>query len=143
MVSEMKFKKAIIILMILFFGVMIFFTFTSQSIHIKNLPHVKVRKLSKEIFYQDMTGETVGAAIIETLAIPKELYEGGEIYIVHLKEKNGDQRTFAKKIVVEVGLENEDYYQVKDISLSGQQFIIESDKEIKDGDEVFVVKGDE
>lgn len=139
----MKTKKLPIVLMVLFFAAMIFLTLSARAIHSKMIPNVTVSRLTNEQFeyeYFLTDGITRRTGTKQLLAIPKELYDQGNIYVIANTEKNGDMRTSAQLIKIEIGLENDDYYEVIneyfDIKL---RFIVHSDEDIQEGDEVYIV----
>jgi hypothetical protein len=75
----------------------------------------------------------------ERTAVPKDMYDSGFLYIVVPGMKNGDERTFARKINLQIGSQNENYYEIAENYYDASQlFIIESNKEIQDGTEVYV-----
>lgn len=139
----MKFKVAAIVFTILFFGAMIFLSIFAGDIRNRMLPNVKVSRLTKEEFIYEYTTK-LGIKVEEKelcRAIPKRLYDNDEIYVIQNVEINGEPRTIAKKITLEIGRENDGYYEVVDRFFDDRQrFIMHSDKEIHDGDEVFIVK---
>lgn len=139
----MKIKKFPIILTALFFVAMIFLTFSAKTFHNKMIPNVTVGRLKYERFeYETMLsdGVTKNTETKQSLAIPKKLYQQGEIYIIDHMEINGDTRTIAKSITLSIALENKDYYEVaNDFFDVKQQFILHSNKEIHDGDEVHII----
>lgn len=57
--------------------------------------------------YADENGETENGSR-QQLAIPKMLYDNGEIYIVYSIEKNGEKRNFVKLADVMIGAEKTD-----------------------------------
>jgi len=139
----MKYKKIPIILSVLFFSCMIFLTFSARSIHNKMIPNVKVARLPREKFPYEQVLEdgTTITYIKTTTAVPKKMYDEDFLYIVVEGYKNGDLRTFARKISLPIGAENNGYYEVTELFYDvNRLFIMESDKEISDGTEVYVLK---
>jgi len=139
----MKLKKIPLILTLLFFLLMIILSFTARSIHNKMIPNVRVARLTREKFQYEESFEdgTVRTAVRSSYAVPKWMYDQDFLYVVVPGSKNGDERTFARKISLPIRAENDDYYEIAeqfyDVS---RLFIIESDKEIQDGSEVYVIK---
>ena len=140
----MKYKKTPIILTASFFVIMLILTFSARAIHNSMIPNVKIRRLTREKFEHETILEDGVTVITQSMfeyAISKDLYDSGNIYIITTGEKNGDERTFAKAFEIEIGHENEDYYEVKNRLLDNKlRFIIYSSESINDGDEVFVIE---
>jgi len=139
----MKPKKFPLILTVLFFSLMIFLSFSARSIHNKMIPNVKVARLTREKFqYEEMLADgTVKTVVRSSYAIPKWMYDQDFLYVVVPGSKNGDERTFARKINLPVGAENDDYYEIAEQFYDVTRlFIIESDKEIQYGTEIYVIK---
>lgn len=108
---------------ILFFGSMLFLTVEARTIHNRMIPNIKMKRLE-----QDRKG----------LVLPKELYDSGGVYLVIEAEKNGETRNFVKKADVTVGEQVEDGYLVLDGIGEWDFVVIETDKELRDGMEVFL-----
>ncbi|NLC20072.1 MAG: hypothetical protein GX757_12815 [Clostridiales bacterium] len=139
----MKPKKIPLILTVLFFMLMIFLSFTARSIHNRMIPNVRVTRLTREKFQYEKSFEdgTVRTVVRSSYAVPKWMYDQDFLYVVVPGIKNGDERTFARKISLPIGSENDDYYEIAEQFYDvNRLFIIESDKEIQDGTEVYVIK---
>lgn len=140
----MKTKKIPIILTFLFFAAMVFLSLSARAIHYRMIPNVTVSRLTKETFDSEhflSDGITTMTRTEQLLAIPKELYDSGEIYVLTSAEKNGDTRTFVKAIDLEIGKENEGYYEVTNRFFDQKlRFVIKSSEDIEDGDEVYVTE---
>ena len=111
------------IVAVLFFGSMLFLTVEARTIHNRMIPNVKMKRLEQK------AGE---------LVLPKELYDSGDVFIVIEAEKNGEIRNFVEKADVTVGEQIEGGYLVLD-GINEWDFVVtETDKELKDGMEVFL-----
>lgn len=108
---------------ILFFESMLFLTVEARTIHNRMIPNIKMRRLEEKAM---------------GLVLPKELYDSGDVYLVIEAEKNGETRNFVEKADVAVGEQVEDGYLVLD-GIGEWDFVVtETDKELKDGMEVFL-----
>ena len=136
-------KKIPAIITVLFFSLMIFLTILARDIHNRMIPNVTVGRLTKEDFELERTLEdgTIIPITKQCIAVPKHMYDNDFLYIIVPGEKNGDQRTFVRKISLQVGAQNDKYYEITDPFFDmSQSFIMESNKEIQDGIEVYVRK---
>lgn len=144
----MRKKMLPIILAILIFSAMITLIFSARAVHNSMIPNVKVSRLTRQEFeYEvELNNELLGFTnrIIQTkvsYAIPKELYDSGKVFIIGHDEINGDIRTVAMSYNIEIRLENDEYYEVANRFFGGTPlFIMESNKEIEEGTEVYVVE---
>lgn len=139
----MKLKKIPIILTVLFFSFMVFMSFFSRSIHNRLIPNVKVARLPREKFTYEQVLEDGTIQNVNKLAnaIPKKMYDEDFLYVVVQGFKNGDERTFARKITLPIGAESNGYYEITELFYDvNRLFIMETNKEIYDGIEVYVVK---
>lgn len=139
----MNTKKIIIALTILFITTMLFFTIFSQSIHNGMIPNVQVTHLTKQSFEYKICkadGITKETVVKQSLAIPKKLYHQGDLYTIANIVKNGSTRTITQKLDIEVGLENDVYYEIANTGHTPSIIlIIKTNKEFLDGDEVYVI----
>ena len=111
------------IVAVLFFGSMLFLTVEARSIHNRMIPNIEMKRLEQKA---------------GRLVLPKELYDSGDIFIVTEAEKNGETRNFVEKADVTVGEQVEGGYLVLD-GIGEWDFVVtETDKELKDGMEVFL-----
>lgn len=140
----MKIKKIVVIFSVFFYGAMIVLTFFARKIHYTMIPNVAVSRLTRVNFeyeYMLADGLTKRTEIKQCIGIPKEIYDRNEIYMIKTGVKNGDLRTFVQKLDVNVGMENETYYEVlNEFTDRNLRIVVESDRELHDGDEVVVVK---
>lgn len=123
--------KILLILTVLFFAAMAALTITARSIHESMIPNVTAKRLSREIF---------GDSYVRKLAAPKALTESGEVFVITVRVVNGEKRNFAQKVQLAFGAENEAFYEITGGMMGNELVIFESDRDIHDGDEVFVVK---
>lgn len=130
-------SRIVIVLLITFFGGMLFLTFNARNIHNRAIPHVKVTKLKTKKFNQNENGKE---SQVKCYALPKDLLMD-DYYVLMEKEFNGEKRCFAQKIDLSLGSENEDYYPIlnEDVN-STSELIISSDKTIKNNCEVQIVE---
>ena len=139
----MKIKKIPIVLTVIFFATMIFLSLSARAIHNRMIPNVTVSRLTKEDFeYVNLLddGVTSMTNTEQLTAISKELYDSGEIYVIASVEKNGDMRTIAQAFRIEIGLDNGEYYEVKNEFLDRKlRFIVDSSEDLHDGVEVYIV----
>jgi hypothetical protein len=69
------------------------------------------------------------------------LYDEDFLYVVVQGLKNGDDRTFAKKVSILIGTQNDEYYEITEQFYDmNRLFIMESNKDISDGTEVYVLE---
>ena len=117
---------------ILFYAGMLGMTLSARALHKAQLPHVRVLEIGYEIFTDKDGNSSFGAAL------PKELYQEGGLYIIVGKIINDEYRTVARRVtVLELGLENKDFYQMKNISV-GAQIIVGGLDGVTDGCEVYI-----
>ena len=130
-------------LVIIFFSFMLILSTFARDIHNYLIPNVSVKRLSQEEFPVTFTIEG-GQEIIsykKKLAIPKEIYDKGEIYAITEKYINGEKRNAARRIFLEVGDEYEGFYEVVS-GISTSDFVItDSNKPLAEGDEVYLLPG--
>lgn len=134
-------KKLTLILTIVFFAGLLLLTIFARQIHNASLPKVTTERVPQEMFPFEyvLDDGTKIAGSQQAIAVPKALYDSGEIYVVYFAEKNGEKRDFVRKTFVTVGAENDGYYEV----LSGLNFsdklVTDCEGELYDGCEVNVV----
>lgn len=109
----------IYVITILFFGTMAFLTFKARDIHEKGLPHVKHQKLE---------------------IIPKDAIHNNQVFIIKTMVKNGEERTFAEARVIKTGEETKEGYKIASGTDMWDSIITFSDRELKDGAEVVIIK---
>ncbi len=132
--------KILIAVTALFFGVMLALTFSARAIHTAMIPHVKYGRLQKQDFPSEVTDEN-GNTIIwmdRQNAITTEQRDKG-VYVLYSEERNGEKRDFIRRVEVETGEEYNGYVMVLSGIDRGDKIIIESDRELADG-EVYVIK---
>lgn len=132
-----KKKWALIAFTVFFFASIAVLTFTAKSIRESMLPHVTAARLTRENFsVQLQSGVTVNS---KKLAIPKDMLGSGELFIVAERVVNGEKRTFAQKINIKTGLENDGFFEVTGGLLGNEFLILTSDRPFSDGDEVLFI----
>jgi hypothetical protein len=120
-----------------FFISMIVLTFTARSVHNARLPHVSVKRLTRESYTVYREGSMI---TYRQISISKTLYDEGEVYTIFSRIVNGEKRDFARKVILRIGQELEDFYEVIDGLLGYELVIFDSDKPLNNGVEVFVVQ---
>lgn len=123
--------KLLLTLTLLFFVTIAGLTFTARSIHQSMIPNVTAKRLTRELFGDSYTRE---------LAAPKMLTEDGDVFIITSRIVNGEKRSFAQKVQLQLGIESEMFYMVTGGMMGNELVIFASDRELSDGDEVFVIK---
>lgn len=128
-------KRIVLIISVLFYAGMFFMTCTARALHEAKLPHVKVLNLEYELFIDEEGNQSFGAAF------PKEYYQEGEIYKISNVMINDEYRTIARRVDgLELGMENEKYYQVKNGIGSSEPIIVDGLDNVVDGGEVYIVE---
>ena len=127
-------------LSLLFYGTMLFLTLTAKDIHNSRLPQVTTGHLGKQEFSYSVTydNEYTKDFSGQFTAIPKELVDTGQIFIVESATKNGTTYYYAKKIslTIDTDKRNESYYAVSDSMYSYSSYILTGYETLKDGDEI-------
>lgn len=114
--------------MLLFYLFMLFLTIFSRTIHNYCIPNVTITRL-KQV---EIDGE-------KEYAIPVKTYHNGNVFIVEVKVKNGENRSFAKMISVETEKQDKNYIVVNGLE-RWDKIIENSDKTLNDGDEIYIIK---
>lgn len=138
----MRKKIASVLLTILFFGAMVILSFSARVIHNRMIPNVTTFRLPYvkfEIPHYMQNGQLSFIEESYLPAIPKSLYEQGEVYYIDYQIINGEERTVARAATLIIGIENDEYYEVTDIGIQRVLFIKTSDKPLHDGIEVHIV----
>lgn len=126
-------KRIVLIISVLFYAGMFFMTCTARTLHEAKLPHVKVLELEYELFIDGEGNQSFGAAF------PKEWYREGELYKISNVMINDEYRTIARRVEdLELGLENEEYYQVKNGIGANEKIIVDGLDKVTDGCEVYI-----
>lgn len=120
---------------------MLFLTLFAEQIHNASLPQVTAARPEQKLFPFELTdenGEThMGSA--EKIAVPKAMLEKG-VYVIYSAEKNGTMRNFVRLTPVRTGAERDGYAEVVSGIMFSDRIVIDSDGELFDGEEVFVIK---
>jgi hypothetical protein len=135
-------KISNLILIFIFIIIMIFLTLSARGIHNARIPNVTVQRLTREEF--EITRVTsdgfVHTFTQRLLAIPKDLYYSGEIFIITPIIINGERRDAARRVTVTTGEgTNENFYSVVQGIDFNHMVIIQSDRDVVHNGEVFVV----
>ena len=135
-------KKMILIISALFYICMFILTIKAEDIHMSRLPKVTAQKLSyKYIEYIAILEDgTPYPNTKKVLAIPKEIYESGQIFVIITGEERGLERSYAKKAEVKIGISDEQYYEVISGLNRSDYVIIEGYEELSDMQEVNVIE---
>ncbi len=136
-------KKTTLIFTVLFFGIMLFLNFFTESIHISSLPQVEAARAETRRFSVTAVsadGEVAQYSSEKTAVSEKMLGEG--IFVVYTAEKNGTKRSFVRLVFPEVGESRSDdgYREVISGINYGDRIIMSTSKELYDGCEVNVIK---
>lgn len=127
-------KKLVLFVSILFYAGMLLLACSARAIHIAGLPHVTVLEIEYGLFMDGDGNEWFSAAL------PKEWYRDGELYTIRNVIINNEYRTVARQVgILELGLENEGFYQIKNGINMGEKIIIGSLAGVTDGCEVHIV----
>ena len=136
-------KKIINAVITLFFFILVLIlTIWARGIHNSQIPNVTVKRLTQEDFVINsilQNGEEV-TTIQKRLAIPKNIINRGEIYIVTRIYINGEERDAARLVFPQIGAENKEFYEVTSGIDRSNLVIFNSNKKLKNGDEVFIVR---
>lgn len=112
--------------MLLFYFFMLFLTIFGRTIHNHWIPNVVITRLKRV----EIDGE-------KQYAIPVNAYHNGSVFIVEVKVKNGENRSFAKMVSVEAKDQNKNYVVVNGLE-RWDKIIQSSNKTLTDGDEIFI-----
>lgn len=131
-------KKITMVITVVFFATMLLLSLTAKKLYQSSLPKVQVATLEYENFEEE--GTTDGGQFFDfAFGLPKDLYNGGTVYVISNETINGEIRTIARTVVgLKLGRENEDYYEVLEGISYGAQVIIRGGEIIQDGDEVLI-----
>ena len=121
----------LVILTVIFFASMAWLTANARSVHENSLPHVTAKRISREMFSGSYT---------RRLAVPKELFDTGDVFVISVRIVNGEKRNFARRVFIETVAENDEFYEVIEGLTGNELIIVESDRGFGDGDEVYLVK---
>lgn len=125
---------------IIFFLIMLILTISARDIHNSQIPNVTVKRLTQEDFAFISilkNGEEVTTRE-KRLAIPKSIIDSGEVYVITRTIINGEERDAARLVFPQIGVENEEFYEVIAGVDRRDLVIFDSNKKLKDGDEVFI-----
>jgi hypothetical protein len=133
-------RKINVILAAFFFASMLVLTFTARDIRNSMLPNVEVRRLTQEEFeFTYIFMEQEYTSTQSRLAIPKKLYNSGDVYVLTTVQINGEPRDAVRRAFPQVGAESGDFYEVTG-GINGNAFVVmESNRVLTDGAEVLIV----
>ena len=123
---------------VIFFSIMIFFTFFSQNLYNQTLPKVAVTKTRMmefpvTVFLEDGSEfETTKREI----AIPKQVLEGTHLFLLDQTEEG----YYVRKREIQLGVELEYWVEVIEGIDKNHRIILGSDRELKDGMKVILVE---
>lgn len=129
--------KILIIITAVFFAIMLVLTFSSRSIHEAGLPHVKAGRLAEAEFpieFMDENGDVM-TGFRQSPAVTKEQLEHG-VYVLYTAGKNGEVRDFVRRAEIVPGAECDGYIEVLGGVTSYDKIVLESDRDIADGEVV-------
>lgn len=133
-------KRVLSVVTVCFFLGMLVLTVKARDIHEAGLPHVSAQYLTKQYFANEAVDENGGLQISSesALAIPKDMF-GKPVYVLYRAEKNGEERSFVRLADIEVGRENNGYYEVVEGLMFNDRIVIDERNELNDGMEVVEV----
>ncbi len=114
--------------MFLYFGVMLFLTFSAETIHENSLVKVEVSFVKLET---DRDGQI-------SCLLPEDTCRDGKIYVLREETRNGLERTVAREVPVQVIKQEGTQCRVSGEIQSWDKIIVWRSRELKDGNEVFV-----
>ncbi len=120
---------------------MLFLTVSARAIHNANLPQVTTEKLPSVPFpfeYTDESGNVI-TGTNSALAIRTQLL-ASDVFILYQREKNGDMRYYVRLAEIETGAEHNGFTEVLSGIGYGDKVVMNTDRELYDGCEVFVDK---
>lgn len=131
-----------LIITLLFTATMITLTFSSRGIrnHFM-LPNVRIERLNTQQYDYNFLLEdgTEVSAKRSALAINKDLYDNIDgLYIIKRDYKNGESRTFVKRVFITINGENETSYFIESGINNSDFLVIESNKPLTDDMEVYI-----
>ena len=134
----------LVLLSLLFYGGMLLLTGFADDIHYARLPQVTTGQPDKQNFTQTLTlkdGTTMERTRSCT-ALPKELVDSGRVFTVRSVTENGFTYYYVRKLscTIDTNLQHDDYYAIAGSSVFRDSIILTSYEDLKDGDEVFLVK---
>lgn len=112
-------------------------TVFTPAVHEKMIPHVRVEKLTRETFPFDYVNGETRSSMQQKIAL-NEKYANKQIFLLYEAEKNGTQRYFVREVSIELGDFYNGYYEVKSGLITSDRIVIETNKELFDGAEVFI-----
>ena len=135
-------QRILTIFTILFFWGMLFLTCFAEAIHNAGLTHVKTETLKYKLFSVtvDGDGRAGETARQKCYAADAEIAKREENYIVITDVKNGEERTFLKRVYLTFGEEEDGYYPILEGDYNGEMVVIDPVKNLMDGEEVIVVE---
>lgn len=134
----------LVLLSLLFYGAMLLLTVFADDIHNARLPQVTTGLPGKQNFTQLLTLED-GTTIERTrscTALPKELVDSDQVFTVRSVTENGFTYYYAQKLsyTIDTSMNHDDYYAIAASSISRDSIILTGYENLKEGDEVFLVK---
>lgn len=125
-----------------FFSLILILTISARNIHNTQISNVNVKRLTQEDFEFKSTlinGEEITSQH-KRLAIPKSIVDKGEVYVITRIYINEEERDAARLVFPQIGTENDEFYEVAG-GIDRRDFVIyKSNKKLKDGDEVYIIK---
>lgn len=128
----MKIRKIVLfIFTVLFFIFSVVLTFEAENIKKHYLPHVSAKPLGKRIF-------TIDGGRVKCYAIPAELKNNPEVFIIEYKDVNETECSFVRKKLLRTGDEEENFLPVIGNDYNGEPVVISTGRKLQDGEEVVV-----
>lgn len=134
----------LLLLSLLFYGAMLLLTVTARDVHVARLPEVTAERPAKQRFTYEITGEygTMERTSSFT-ALPKEMVDSGKVFQLQSVTEQDFTYYYARQLTVAIdkSKENADFYALSDdLSFFGTTIIMTGYENLKDGDEVHLIK---
>ena len=123
-----------IILIGVFWVLMIFFTFAGRSIHDMQLVKVMTYTPKTQMFSQQKGKKT------KLYWLPYQFAKNDTYYIVSDNVINGEERTCANRISLDIGETQNGHYPILNDEYNGETLIVKRNGRILDGEEVLIVQ---
>lgn len=123
-----------IILIGVFWVLMIFFTFAGRSIHDMQLVKVMTYTPKTQMFSQQKGKKT------KLYWLPYQFAKNDTYYIVSDNVINGEERTCANRISLDIGEAQNGHYPILNDEYNGETLIVKRNGRILDGEEVLIVQ---
>lgn len=133
----MKGKGGVWFVITVFYLAMLLISAFGRKIHMAGLPTVNAMRTGLESFSEEVDGQI---ATKMSIGVPISWYDNPDgRFMISQEMVNGELRNIARQVHwIEIGLNNEESYEVKDGVGIFSYLIIDSSEELEDGMEVLV-----